>query len=311
MDQQKQTVFLSPCSNYDPVKIAAIVDDFAAQSGCLSNLHGTHVLLKPNLISSRGPSLSCSHPDFITGVALWCKEQGAKVSVGDSPAFGTARSVCRSKKIDTPLQELDIKIVNFLTPVERQLSCGRSVSVAGEVLDCDLFIGLPRIKAHNQMYVTMAVKNLFGIVKGVNKAMLHMTCDNSYENFSKIILGLIELLPQQFHLIDGVEIMSESGPLDGSSLALNCIGASSSPVALDTAFFDVLQLNPYKSPLFSMAHAMGLSGSDLATIDFPFSHSSEFHGAGFIAPEVLNPIRFNPFRFMSGLFKRLGEQLGA
>ena len=309
MDHLRQNVYLSSCGEYDADKISTIVDDIVAGLDHFKQLHGSTVLLKPNLISSRGAALSCSHPQFIEGVALWFKEQGARVIVGDSPAFGTARSVCQVRKIIGPLEKLGVDIVNFKRPIEKKLSCNRTVTIAAESLECDYFVGLPRIKAHNQMYVTLAVKNIFGIVKGVNKAMLHMSCDNSHQNFSEIILGLIELLPRQFHLIDGIEVMSGSGPLDGYPLSLGCIGGAASPVALDAAIADLLQLDAGKIPLYKAANEMGLTGSDMSTIDFPMSRPSDFYGVGFVPPAGLNPVRFRPFRFVSGMLKRLGLKL--
>lgn len=305
MTPVRTNVFLSPCSVYDRQAIAEIVDRIAEKSDHFTSLRGATVLLKPNLISGRGSGLSCSQPEYLAGVALWFKEQGATVKVGDSPAFGSAASVCRIRGIEPLLDDLGVEIIEFSTPVKKTLACGRTLTLAGEVFDCDYFVGLPRVKAHNQMYVTLAVKNIFGIVKGVHKAKLHMTCNNNHENFSNTILSLIDLLPPQFHFIDGIEVMSESGPLDGVPLSLGCIGASASPIALDTSLLDLLQIDPEKSPLYTAVHRQKLSGSDISTISYPLSHPSEFYGAGFIAPDALHPIRFNPFRFISGMYKRM------
>lgn len=311
MVSELNNVFLTPCNSYNATDISEIVDRISLETGFFSTLQGATVLLKPNLISGRGIGLSCSHPEFVAGVALWFKEQGANVKVGDSPAFGTARSVCQSRKIDKILNNFGIEIIEFSTPIEKKLPCGRTVNVAAEALECDYFIGLPRVKAHNQMYVTLAVKNVFGIVKGINKAMLHMTCDNDHTQFSNIILGLLDILPPQLHFIDGIEVMSESGPLDGVPLSINCIGASESPIALDTAFLDLLELDPNRSPLYVAAKKMGLPGSDINMISYPFFTPSDFYGSNFIAPDGLNPIRFNPFRFTSGILKRIGLKLNS
>ncbi|TKB10665.1 DUF362 domain-containing protein [Desulforhopalus sp. IMCC35007] len=306
-----ENVFLSPCVKYEREKIANIVDRMARESGSFHSLRGATILLKPNLISGRGSALSCSHPEFIAGVALWLKGQGARVKLGDSPAFGAAKSVCHTRGIITALQGLNVECIEFSTPVKRRLKSGRVITLAGEAVECDYFIGLPRIKAHNQMYVTLAVKNIFGVVKGVNKAMLHMTCDNSHQQFSDIILDLIEVLPPQFHFIDGIEVMSESGPLDGKPLLVNCIGGSASPVALDTALLQLLQVEAQKSPLYMAAQKKGLQAADASTIHYPFAKPFEFYGSGFMAPELLNPIRFNPFRFLWGMGKRIGIKLGS
>lgn len=309
MAQQKLKVYLTPCQEYDSLKIASFINDVASHSNHFFNLRGAKVLLKPNLISSRGLALSCSHPQFIAGAAIWFREQGAKVVLGDSPAFGTAHSVCQNRGIAKAIDGLGVEIIHFKTPIEKELACGRRVDVAAEALDCDHLVGLPRIKAHNQMFLTLATKNLFGIVKGINKGILHMTCGNSYENFSRIILGLVELLPSQFHFIDGIEVMSESGPMDGTPLHLGCLGASASPVALDRAIVDLLEVDESRCPLVAMASKLQLRGAEITDIEFPLSHSLQFYGAGFIPPEDLNPIRFNPFRFFSGMLRRLGLQL--
>ncbi len=234
------------------------------------------MLLKPNLISSSGPRLACTHGEFVAGAAMWFLAQGAKVLVGDSPAFGSAVKVCQTQKILEALHGLDVKVVNFVSPVTVKLAGGVSVTVAREALECDLFVGLPKIKAHNQMYVTMAVKNIFGIVKGVNKAMLHMVHGDSHDQFAAIILDLMSILPPQLHLADAIEVMHKSGPLDGSCLALDCVAGARCPVALDTALLDLLQLNRNQSPLWRIAASRGLDGSEFDNLCFPSAFTTGF-----------------------------------
>ena len=170
---------MQKCESYDRYAVAELIDTMMHHVGLLESLHGKTVLLKPNLISSSGPRLACTHGGFVAGAALWLHDQGAKVLVGDSPAFGSAVKVCQKQGLSKSLQGLDVKLVDFVSPVKRTLSDGIVVTVAREALECDIFVGLPKIKAHKQMFVTMAVKNLFGIVKGVNKAMLHMVHGDS------------------------------------------------------------------------------------------------------------------------------------
>jgi uncharacterized protein (DUF362 family) len=305
MNSSTLQVVLQRCDSYDRSVIAELIDLVMCHFEHLGSLHGTTVLLKPNLISSSGPGLACTHGGFVAGVALWFLGQGAKVLVGDSPAFGSAVKVCQNQRISEALQGLDVKLIDFISPVRIELSSDCAVTVAREALECDLFVGLPKIKAHKQMFVTMAVKNVFGIVKGVNKAMLHMVHGDSHARFAAIILDLVSLLPSQLHLADGIEVMHRSGPLDGSSLALNCLAAARCPVALDTAMLSVLELDPNKSPLWLAAAQRGLAGSDLDNHRYPLLSPQNFHGSGFEAPVALNGIRFNPFRFLLGLVKRV------
>lgn len=304
MNEPSPVVLLQKCDYYDRFAITSLVDVMLPNLSVPGLLFGKTVLLKPNLISSSGSSLACTNSEFIAGVAGWFLDQGAKVILGDSPAFGSVEKVCQTFGIVDALKGMDVKLVGFTTPVRRQLACGVNVVVAGEALECDIFVGLPKIKAHNQMFVTLAVKNLFGIVKGVNKAMLHMVHGDTHEQFAGIILDLMSLLPPQLHLADGIEAMHKSGPLDGSPLALNCVAAARCPVALDSAILDLLELDPTKSPLWQVASMRGLAGSNVENLVYPLLFPQDFHGSGFLAPDSLNGIRFNPIRFLRGLIKR-------
>ncbi len=305
MNDALHQVILQRCTSYDSLAIAACIDKIGEHLVLSGSLHGKVVLLKPNLISSRGPALACTDGRFIAGVAGWFLDQGARVIVGDSPAFGSAQTVCRTFGIAEALSDRHVKVINFTTPVQRRLAGGVTVSIAHEALECDLFVGLPKIKAHNQMLVTMAVKNIFGIVKGVNKAMLHMVHGDSHAEFSEIILDLLALLPDQLHLVDGIEVMHGSGPLDGRPLMLGCMAAARCPVALDTALLDLLELDQASSPLWQAAAKRGMDGSNAAKLDYPLLVPRDFYGSGFLSPHKLQGIRFNPWRFVRGLVKRV------
>lgn len=303
MNDQGLQVVLQRCAIYGQSAIKAHIDTAMAVFA-ENNFHGKVVLLKPNLISSNGPSLACTHAEFIAAVAAWFLDRGARVLVGDSPAFGSAAKVCVRHGIAAALQGMNVKLVEFATPVRKRLAGGVTVAVAREALDCDLLVGLPKVKAHNQMYVTLAVKNVFGIVKGVNKAMLHMIHGDGHSHFAGIILDLLDILPPQLHLADGIMAMHRSGPLDGSPLPLYCIAAAKSPVAMDTALLHALELDPGRSPLWFEAAARKLAGSDGGTIGYPGLVPQHFFGSGFIAPANLNPVRFNFFRFWRGMLRR-------
>lgn len=304
MNDSSLQVVLQRCVQYERAAIATQVEAALVQLGHNGGMHGQTVLLKPNLISSRGPLHACTHAEFIAGVAACFIDHGAKVLLGDSPALGSAVKVCEKQGIAQAIKGMNVKVVDFSTPLQRQLAGGLTITVARESLECDLFVGLPKVKAHNQMYMTLAVKNVFGIVKGVNKAMLHMVHGSTHRGFAEIILDLLELLPSQVHLADGIVAMHRSGPLDGGPLSLYCIAAANSAVALDTAMLVALELDLKRSPLWQVAAMRKLAGSDPGSLCYTALLPDDFHGSGFHAPCGLNPIRFNPLRFMKGLIQR-------
>lgn len=309
MDKSQLRVVLQRCTRYERSTICGLVDEVVKELSFNNRFNGTVVLLKPNLISGGGDDLSCTHKEFIGGVAAWFLDHGAKVRIGDSPAIGSGASVCEKRGITKTLAGMGVEQVDFADSVRKTLSGGVSVNVSRAALECDFFVNLPKVKAHKQMYVTMAVKNIFGIVKGINKAMLHMTHGGSHERFSEIILDLVELLPPSLHLADGIVAMHCSGPLDGIPLQLNCVGGSTCPVALDTALLELLELEKYKSPLWKIAAKRKLEGSDVDKISFPALSPSDFSGRNFETSEILHAIRFNPFGFLYGIAKRVFPSL--
>ncbi len=304
VNDQKTPVYLARCPGYDRAAVREIVEDMADTLGLKPSFAGNTVLLKPNLISATAPALACTHPEFIAGVAGAFLDRGARVRVGDSPAFGTALRAMEHHGIIRALAGMNVEFVEFVTPVQKELACGLRVGIASESLDCDLLVNLPKIKAHSQMYVTLSVKNIFGIVLGMRKAMLHMTQGNCHRRFAELIVDLLDILPPHAAIVDGIEVMHRTGPISGERLFLGCVAGSADLVALDTALLGLLGLDRRKSPLWQAAQGRNMPGSRPDDLVYPGLPPQAFAGSGFAGPELLDGVRFNPARFLRGLLRR-------
>ena len=297
-------IVIGKSSDYDYVRIKEFCDQVARHIGLLQGLRGSAVLLKPNLISSRASKLACTDARFIRGVAEWFIDQGARLAIGDSPSFGSAVQVIRKMGIDAELKGLDVEIVEFKTPKEHHLTHGVRVGISEEALACDLLVNLPRIKAHNQMYVTIAVKNLFGIVCGMRKALCHMKNGLSHQKFGDLMLDLATVLPNHIALVDGIETMTKRGPINGELLELGCLCGGRDPVAVDTLLLSLLELDQTRCPIWRAATARGFAGARLEALECHGERLESFAGSGFRAPSILNPVPFNPIRFLHSSLRR-------
>lgn len=296
---------LTRCVGYESLLLE---ERLQAVMSCLDlpdTFHGRTILLKPNLISSRGPAIACTSPLFLAAVARWFYEQGARILIGDSPAFGTTESVMEKHGMTAALNGLPFRQIHFKSPVRRTVAGGVTIEIAAEALECDLLVNLPRLKAHNQMYITCAVKNFFGIVVGMRKAMLHMRHGKSHREFADILLALPDLVTPHLSLVDGIEVMHRSGPLDGEKLMLGCIGGAQCPVALDTAMLELLGVPKSHSPLWQAAYGQQHKGAQSEKLLYPLDVPSQFHGSGFLLPQGLNPVRFSLLRLLLGGMRRL------
>lgn len=298
-------VALAACHSYSELSSVHIAELLASISFCHEELSGKTVLLKPNLVSDKAMSHGCTHPLFVRAVAAYFLSKGCRVIVGDSPAFGSAVKVAEAHGLTRALDDMDVQIVNFDVKRSCMLSSGHRVNLAKVVFECDLFVNLPKIKAHGQMYVSLAVKNAFGIVVGLQKGSIHMKYGGENERFTDLIVALQDHLPPQLILGDGVEVMHRSGPISGEFLNLGVVAASENAFAFDTAILHTLELKHEKSPLWKNAYTKGVVGSQGDHCCYPLAKPIEFAGKGFKAPNRLIPIRFSLLRFVRSIFKRL------
>lgn len=291
-------------AGYDPGSLAAAMAAIVPLLPLKRSWAGQIVLLKPNLITGLGSALACTSTPMVVAVARWFLDHGARVRIGDSPAFGTTRGVMDRWGMRSALAGLAVDIDDFSQKTTMVLADGMRLGLATAALECDLLVNLPRLKAHDQMLISAAVKNLYGVVVGSRKAMLHMTHGGSHRQFADLLIQLPGLLPAQVSLVDAVEVMHRSGPVGGERLELGCIAGGCDPVAVDTALLGLLHLPLERSPLWQAAVRQGHPGSTWQQLRFPLAQPEEFTGSAFVAPESLDNIRFNPFRFVTSMVKR-------
>ncbi len=298
-------VLLGRCDTYDPQRLAELFDRFAAHWSLPESLSGRTVLLKPNLVSAWAPPLACTDRRFLRVLAQWFCDRGARLLLGDSPSFGSAAQVLHKQGITAECAGLELRVVEFKTARPVRLAHGVTIGIAEEALACDLFVNVPRIKAHSQMYLTAAVKNLFGIVCGTRKAAAHMKNGLSHHRFADLMLDLIELLPQHLSVVDGIEVMHRQGPARGDALQVGCVAAGHQPVAIDCALIEALELEHERCPIAVRARRRDMPGSRVSELLFPGDQPAAFHGSGFVAPVHLHPVPFHPLRFLVSSVRRL------
>ena len=274
-----------------------------------TSLSNVKILIKPNLLKANSPDCVTSAP-LIIAVASVLKQRGAVVTVGDSPAFGNAKQVLKSLGILESLKSLGIQVASLSEPVSVRLRCGPTISISKQALDADLILNLPRLKAHCQLGITGAVKNLYGTVPGFRKALYHMIYGKDTSLFSNIIIDISKKLPATVTLMDACLCMHQSGPTGGMPIWLGVMAASKSSHAIDTAFYTAIKAAPSKVPIWNEARKASVRAAFLENLVFPWLSPWDIKEASsFVLPERLEPITFNPLRFIKGRLKSLGRSI--
>ncbi len=305
MDLTSTVVALTPCPEYHQDLLGSSLDSITSSLALPSQLRSLEVLLKPNLISAKRGPLACTEGAFILAVAGWFLDQGARVSVGDSPAFGNSHSVLGELSLVAPLKKLGVRICDFDKARPVVLPSGVNASLSADALECDLLVNLPRVKAHCQLLVTMAVKNCFGCLVGMRKPLWHMLHGGSHGKFTALLVELLGVLPQTLTLVDGISAMHRIGPINGEPFPLGLLAGSLNPVAVDRAILEILGIAPHDSPLMQACRDKNLAGVSLAELVFPLEQPSSLKVSGFEVPDQLAPIRFDFFHYARNSLRRL------
>ena len=299
-------VALARCSHYEfqglPETVGSLLDAIGYRLG-----GGARVLVKPNLLAATPPDfLPCTHPQVVRAVCQYLLDKGAKVQVGDSPSFGKGANNASKIGLLDALEDLGVPLVELDKPKVVRLSFrGGRAGLSRRALENDLILNLPKLKVHRMLRVTGAVKNFFGCVTGIRKALLHVLYGSRGNRFESMLLDLQSHLPPSLSLMDAVTAMHVGGPVHGKPYSLGLLAASPSAVALDTAVFSLLGLTAADVATWREALRRRLPGAVLTDLCYPLELPQTFDANGFQLPQDLDPVGFHPIRLAKSSFKHL------
>ena len=277
---------LSPADSGAVAQALPLLLDRAGLASSFS-LRSAHVLVKPNLLTAT--PLACTSPVVVASVCRWLLDQGARVRVGDSPGFGTATAVARQTGLEEALRPLGLRVESLADPRPLELPLRRggpvSFGVARVALESDVIFSLPRVKAHSQMRLTLAVKNLFGCVCGLRKALIHTRQGQDPDFFADCIAALWAGLPPVAAVADGLTAMHVTGPSKGRPFPLGLAG----------------------TPLGAALERRDAAGCRRAgwQPDYVLARPEDFDSTGFLLPDELMHTSFRPWRLFKSCLRRL------
>lgn len=199
---------------------------------------GDRVTIKPNIGWDKTPELAGNtNPDLIVSLINACKDAGAKEIV----VFDNTCDNWRMCYEHSGIEEAAKKAGAVVMPAneeryyrEVKLPKGialKSAMIHQAILDCDVWFNVPVLKNHGGAKMTIAMKNLMGIVWD-RRAFHQKGLDQSIAD-----IGTIEK-PAALNIVDAYRIMKTNGPrgLNASDVELTkALFMSTDPVAVDTA----------------------------------------------------------------------------
>ena len=225
---------------------------------------GQTVALKPNVVTGTlsGPGVTTDNR-VVEAMIRLCQEAGAglvKVVEGAGYFTETGKALELSgikalaekygaEVVDVDRDEhVELEVKNpLITP---------TVKVSTEFMDADVRINLPVMKTHDQLRVTLGVKNLKGVLPKYMKRNFHKI------GVVKGILDLSKAVPVDLTVLDCIVAMEGLGPSFGPKVELNTIMASRDIFSLDRVASKVMGFDASELDYLVEAAEHGLTDLD-------------------------------------------------
>ncbi|MCF7973279.1 MAG: DUF362 domain-containing protein [Phycisphaerae bacterium] len=301
------SVAFTHCSSYDLDTVQQAMMQQIDTLGGLESLvkPGDRVLIKPNFIAPRPADQAVqTHTSVILAAARLLKDYGARPFVGDSPAWGGVLACARAQDLEDPLKHLGIDLIQLDTPRITAIGLGHTrVGLSAHALDAHAIFNLPKLKAHQQMVGTFAIKNMFGCVSGKQKPYWHFARGASMAQFARFLIHVYAAIPPVLNLVDGIVGMDRNGPINGRPRPLHWLIAGADPIAVERACARLVGLPREKLPIVQAARAMHYgcpSDDQVHMVGVPWSDITCL--TDFEIPDLI-PVRFTLGRVLKSVIK--------
>jgi uncharacterized protein (DUF362 family) len=130
-----------------------------------------------------------------------------------------------------------------------------------EALSANVFISVPIAKHHSLTGLTLACKNIMGIMGG-NRGYIHREIEDALADVNSVVKS-------HLIIIDATRILTNHGPTGGSLRdvkVLNKLIASTDMVAADAYATGLFGLKPAEIAITATAHKRGLGEIDLSKV---------------------------------------------
>ncbi|MBE6347880.1 MAG: DUF362 domain-containing protein [Spirochaetaceae bacterium] len=215
------------------------------------DVKGKTVLLKPNILyPKKVEDAVCTHPVVVGACVKAFVELGAKeVLVGESPAIANSTNAAKSIGLYDIVEQNGGKWADFNGSLIVPCPEGKIVkqfSFATAFEKADIVVSLSKLKTHQFMSYTGAMKNLFGLMVGLDKAQSHYRFPKK-EDFGAFLTDLNICAKPCYAVMDAIVGMEgPGGPGSGDPVKLGFLASSDNILALDWFCAEIVGYNPYE-----------------------------------------------------------------
>ncbi len=229
---------------------------------------GMRVMIKPNLVAppASADSGACTSPLVCQAVADMVRELGAAPIIAESSARGADTEAAYRIMGYDALRGLGYEVVDLKRDrvVRARVAGGRvlaEIATFELATQVDAIISVPVMKTHDQGQITLALKNLKGLVTDADKRRIHL------EGMFEGATDLVAHFKPVFAVVDATIGQEGMGPLLGIPVQMGLILAGHDLVAVDAIAGRVMGFAPEEVPITRAAAARGLGTLDDSEIE--------------------------------------------
>lgn len=231
---------------------------------------GQTVVVKPNIGWDRRPEEAANtNPEVVREIVLMCLEAGAaKVKVFDRTCNDDRRCYKRSGIADAVESISGGRVeVSFVDELRYEVVEIKGASVMKKwplyrpAIEADALINVPVLKHHGLSGITVAMKNLMGIM-GSNRGNVHREIGDSLVDLNMAVKSTLTV-------VDATRVLKANGPQGGGTAHVKAemrLAASTDVVAADLWGAKVFGVDPMSIPFLKKAGERGFGPSDLSRV---------------------------------------------
>ena len=222
------------------------------------------VVIKPNVCYPKNiENMIITDLRVLETVLNMAKQKTKNVVVVESDAYsGSAEKRAIGTGVMDVVKKCDAEFLNLSRDdVEEHRVADMTIQIPKTVLKADYFINLPKVKTNTFVLISVAMKNMFGVIASKRKGQFH-------KRLADVLVYLNQAVRQDLVVADGIVAMEGMGPIHGSRVDLGLIIAGKNPVTVDAACCHIMGFNPYAAEVLWKAHQQGMGEIDAQKIQF-------------------------------------------
>jgi uncharacterized protein (DUF362 family) len=221
---------------------------------------GQTVALKPNVVTGRvtAPGVTTDKRVVKAMIRLCQEAEAGKVLVVEGAGYFTETAeALELSGIKEMAEAMGAEVVDVDKSELIELKVPRplitdKIRVSKRFMDADVRINLPVMKTHDQLLVTLGVKNMKGVMPKPMKRRFHAI------GVVKGIIDLNKTVPIDLTVLDAIVAMEGLGPSFGPKVELNTVVASKDVWALDRVASRMMGFEPEELDYLMEAAEHGL-----------------------------------------------------